>query len=88
MLYCTECFDPWLMLMHRSCDNWCCRKQLHAIESHASSGEGPSSSGRNESDLLIVGPGVLGSLIGKLWSERHAEAAVVGQTNTETNHER
>ncbi len=64
------------------------RRQLCAVRSHDSSGEEPSSSGRACSDLLIVGPGVLGSLIGKLWTERQNHAAVVGQTNTETNHDR
>lgn len=58
------------------------------MRSHAGSGDGPSSSGRGKDDLLIVGPGVLGSLIGKLWSEHHTGAVVIGQTNTETNHDR
>ena len=39
-------------------------------------------------DLLIVGPGVLGSVTGKLWKEEFPEATVVAQTNTTNNHER
>lgn len=58
------------------------------MRSDPSTDEETSTSGRGESDLLIVGPGVLGSLIGKLWQEQHVDAEVVGQTNTETNHER
>lgn len=39
-------------------------------------------------DLLIVGPGVLGSYLGVLWQQRHPGARVVGQTNTTDSHER
>jgi hypothetical protein len=39
-------------------------------------------------DLLVVGPGVLGSYLGKLWTEAFPGAAVAGQTNTPTNHPR
>eukprot|EP00899_Mesostigma_viride_P012024 jgi/Mesvir1/20822/Mv07920-RA.1 len=39
-------------------------------------------------DLLIVGPGVLGSKIAKLWLDDHPAVRVVGQTNTEKAHER
>ncbi|KAK9814534.1 hypothetical protein WJX72_007487 [[Myrmecia] bisecta] len=39
-------------------------------------------------DLLIVGPGVLGSYLGKLWLDKHPGATVVGQTNTDSSHER
>jgi hypothetical protein len=39
-------------------------------------------------DLLIVGPGVLGSYLGKLWKEQHPGATVTGQTNSTANHER
>ena len=38
-------------------------------------------------DLLVVGPGVLGSLVGKLWLESHPGATVIGQTNTTTSHD-
>lgn len=39
-------------------------------------------------DLLIVGPGVLGSYLGLLWKTKHPQANVVGQTNTTTSHEK
>jgi hypothetical protein len=39
-------------------------------------------------DLLVVGPGVLGSVTGKLWKEEFPEATVVAQTNTTNNHEK
>lgn len=39
-------------------------------------------------DLLIVGPGVLGSFMGTLWKQQHPDATVTAQTNTESNHER
>lgn len=35
-----------------------------------------------------VGPGVLGSYLGKLWLERYPSARVIGQTNTDNNHAR
>lgn len=37
-------------------------------------------------DLLIVGPGVLGSRLGKIWKDKFPEAVVIGQTNSDTNH--
>ena len=40
------------------------------------------------SDLLIVGPGVLGSYVGTLWQQQHPEATVIGQTNSTSNHDR
>lgn len=40
------------------------------------------------SNLLIVGPGVLGSYAGKLWIDDEGPGSVVGQTNTTTNHPR
>lgn len=39
-------------------------------------------------DLLIVGPGVLGSYLGAQWKGAHAGATVVAQTNTTNNHPR
>jgi hypothetical protein len=39
-------------------------------------------------DLLIVGPGVLGSRAGCLWKEEFPAAKVMAQTNTETSHTR
>lgn len=40
------------------------------------------------SDLLIVGPGVLGAYAGKLWKEAFPAATVVAQTNTTASHAR
>ena len=39
-------------------------------------------------DLLVVGPGVLGSYVGILWQKQHPSATVVGQTNSTANHDR
>lgn len=39
-------------------------------------------------DLLIVGPGVLGSYAGVLWREAFPGATVTAQTNTEAAHDR
>ena len=39
-------------------------------------------------DLLIIGPGVLGGLVGKLWMDANPGVSVVGQTNTSANHKR
>lgn len=40
----------------------------------------------SSSTLLVVGPGVLGSYLGKLWVDEHGTGSVVGQTNTTTSH--
>ena len=42
----------------------------------------------SSNDLLVVGPGVLGSYLGKLWLEQYPDATVVGQTNSDANHDR
>ena len=39
-------------------------------------------------DLLVVGPGVLGSFVGRLWLEAFPGSTVVGQTNTTSSHDR
>lgn len=39
-------------------------------------------------NLLIVGPGVLGSCLGKLWKDKIPDSRVVGQTLSTTSHER
>lgn len=39
-------------------------------------------------DLLIIGPGVLGSFLGTLWVHDFGTGTVCGQTKTETNHEK
>ncbi|XP_024391486.1 uncharacterized protein [Physcomitrium patens] len=41
----------------------------------------------SHADLLVVGPGVLGSLVGRRWLELHEGCRVVGQTNTTNRHE-
>ena len=48
----------------------------------AAAASGSASSNR----LLIVGPGVLGSYVGKLWADENGAGSVVGQTNSTTNH--
>jgi hypothetical protein len=40
----------------------------------------------SSSRLLIVGPGVLGSYLGKLWLDENGQGTVVGQTNSTNNH--
>ena len=42
----------------------------------------------NGDDLLVVGPGVLGSYVGMLWQQQHSTGTVTGQTNSTTNHDR
>ena len=55
----------------------------------AGSGAGqPSAASPSSNDLLIVGPGVLGSYLGKLWLEEHGPGTVTGQTNSTANHGR
>ena len=39
-------------------------------------------------DLLVVGPGVLGGYLGKLWKDTNAGSSVVGLTNTTNSHDR
>lgn len=39
-------------------------------------------------DLLVVGPGVLGSYLGVLWKEAFPGSTVTAQTNTENSHAR
>lgn len=41
----------------------------------------------NNMNLLVVGPGVLGSLVGRRWLEQYEGCKVVGQTNTTNRHE-
>ena len=45
-----------------------------------------ASDGASSNRLLIVGPGVLGSYLGKLWVDQNGAGSVVGQTNSTTNH--
>lgn len=39
-------------------------------------------------DLLIVGPGVLGSYLGTLWKQEFPDSTVTAQTNSDSNHDR
>ena len=43
---------------------------------------------RTRISIWHAGPGVLGSYLGKIWLEDFPGATVVGQTNSETNHDR
>ena len=45
-------------------------------------------SAAQDSSLLVVGPGVLGSYAGILWQQQHPGARVIGQTNSQSNHDR
>ena len=65
-------------------------KSRASIAASASATESSSTIPANPSgdDLLIVGPGVLGSYLGLLWKRKHPEANVVGQTNTEASHDK
>ena len=47
-----------------------------------------AAAGASSHDLLIVGPGVLGSYAGKLWRESFPDATVVAQTNSDASHDR
>ncbi len=46
-----------------------------------------ASGGPGEKKLLIVGPGVLGSCLGKCWIDEYGSGTVVGQTKTTTHHD-
>lgn len=61
-----------------------------AVVAAVGGGNGGGNGGKQPSshDLLIVGPGVLGSYLGKLWLDEHPGATVVGQTNSTTSHDR
>ncbi|EFN59122.1 hypothetical protein CHLNCDRAFT_18825 [Chlorella variabilis] len=52
----------------------------------AAAGNGGSVGTASSNRLLIVGPGVLGSYLGKLWLDENGAGTVVGQTNSTTNH--
>ena len=62
-----------------------------SANAHRPAAASPSTSDASVSaydrDVLIVGPGVLGSRIASEWLERYPSAVVVGQTNTERAHE-
>ncbi len=68
------------------------RCDVHRTTAHtimaAASDRTASGAQASSSDLLVVGPGVLGSYLGKRWLDGHQGAQVVGQTNTENSHDR
>ncbi len=67
------------------------RDVLVATAAASTMGTQPSTttSGKlNTHDLLIVGPGVLGSYLGAQWKGQYGDATVVAQTNSTTNHAR
>jgi nucleoside-diphosphate-sugar epimerase len=64
-------------------------KRERAMSAYLSSTIAASSSSTPSSNhLLVVGPGVLGSYLGKLWLDEHGPSTVVGQTNTTSSHEK
>ncbi|WPT12046.1 hypothetical protein PSENEW3n2_00003704 [Picochlorum sp. SENEW3] len=62
-------------------------RESTAVIAQASAQDSSAQGSSNTNELLIVGPGVLGSYLGKLWLDTHGAGTVVGQTNTTTNHE-
>ena len=54
----------------------------------AAGGGGGGGKSPSSHDLLVVGPGVLGSYLGKLWLDEHPGAAVMSQTNSADRHEK
>ena len=46
-----------------------------------------ASASHSEKNLLVVGPGVLGSCLGKLWIDEYGSGTVVGQTKTTSHHD-
>ena len=61
---------------------------MSAVATQAGANGGSAAGGASGQDLLVVGPGVLGSYVGRLWLEAFPGSTVVGQTNTASSHER
>lgn len=59
-----------------------------ATAAAGANGEATEAAGASGKDLLIVGPGVLGSYVGRLWLDTFPGSTVIGQTNTTASHER
>ncbi|PSC68244.1 NAD(P)-binding domain [Micractinium conductrix] len=57
-----------------------------ALPSVVAAAGGAGGAAPSGDQLLIVGPGVLGSYLGSLWLEANGPGTVVGQTNSTTNH--
>ncbi|XP_021718218.1 uncharacterized protein LOC110685971 isoform X1 [Chenopodium quinoa] len=60
---------------------------VRATSSSASVGTSSSSVVVGESDLLIVGPGVLGRLVAQQWSQNFPGCQIYGKTATTDNHD-
>ncbi|PNH00210.1 hypothetical protein TSOC_013981 [Tetrabaena socialis] len=59
-----------------------------ATAASASSGSSPVAGSPSNLDLLVVGPGVLGSVLAKDWLSSVPGSSATGLTNTERSHER
>lgn len=59
---------------------------MERVVAAAAAGNGSGGDGPSSNRLLIVGPGVLGSYLGKLWVDANGTGSVVGQTNSTNNH--
>lgn len=57
-----------------------------AAAASTSGASAPALEGHRPRELLVVGPGVLGSRIARVWLDRYPGAVVVGQTNTTASH--
>ena len=66
----------------------CRRAVMAAAAAQTGSNGGSAAAGASGQDLLVVGPGVLGSYVGRLWLEAFPDSTVVGQTNTTSSHDR
>ena len=60
-------------------------RRLALASSSAAGSRAPTSSAQAK-DLLVVGPGVLGTKICQQWLQKFPGAVVVGQTNTDASH--
>mmetsp|Transcript_1570 Transcript_1570/g.2379 ORF Transcript_1570/g.2379 Transcript_1570/m.2379 type:complete len:341 (+) Transcript_1570:63-1085(+) len=71
------------------------RTSVHALFRKRSRAFGATSSRRYTcatvmaatNDLLVIGSGVLGTMVGKNWKTKHPDALVVGETKTPRSHE-
>ncbi|KAL4418741.1 hypothetical protein ABPG77_006414 [Micractinium sp. CCAP 211/92] len=59
---------------------------MERVVTAAATGNGSGGEGASSNCLLIVGPGVLGSYLGKLWVDSNGAGSAVGQTNSTNNH--
>eukprot|EP00244_Chara_vulgaris_P001755 TRINITY_DN1286_c0_g1_i3.p1 TRINITY_DN1286_c0_g1~~TRINITY_DN1286_c0_g1_i3.p1 ORF type:complete len:415 (+),score=67.58 TRINITY_DN1286_c0_g1_i3:209-1453(+) len=64
------------------------RRKAASMGHSRAAGAGESEAACTENDLLIVGAGTLGSLVGQLWQKSFPDSRVVGQTNTTNSHDR